>query len=188
MNVDYFVIPITGDIYNQYGIKNIGTWITNWIKIYNRSLGYLIDDYDEQTLAAVSINKNISLKSYKKFLGYIISRAKTSKRGNGREQKIISYQQKHFDDIEMTINEALKFATNNKIKNSLELGKITEIISLLTESQAQHKPPFARVSQMIALNQQWGKDSVQNSEYAIMRTFEDIAENIQRNIEVLENV
>ncbi|WP_391116862.1 ParA family protein [Psychrobacillus sp. L3] len=188
LNVDYFVIPITGDIYNQYGIKNIGTWITNWIKIYNRSLGYLIDDYDEQTLAAVSINQNISLESYKKFLGYIISRAKTSKRGNGREQKIISYQQKHFDDIELTINEALKFATNNKIKNSLELGKITEIISLLTESQAQHKPPFARVSQMIALNQQWAKDSVQNSEYAIMRTFEDIAENIQRNIEVLDNV
>ena len=44
LNIDHFIIPVTGDIYNIYGIKNIGSWIQSWIKIYERSLGYLKDD------------------------------------------------------------------------------------------------------------------------------------------------
>lgn len=183
LNVNFFVLPITGDIYNQYGVKNIGSWINTWLKIYSRSLGYLVDDYDEQTLVSVEINREISTKNFNKFLGYIISRAKTSKKGN-----IISYQQKHFDEIKDTIDETLKFATNNSIENYLELGKIKEIISLLTESQAENTPAYARASQMIELKQIWEKDSVQNSEYAIMKTFEDIASNIIRNIERIQDV
>lgn len=184
LNIDYFVIPITGDIYNQYGVKNIGTWINNWIKIYSRSLGYLTEDYNDTTLKNVEVNREISKDNFDKFLGYIISRAKTAKRSH----KIISYQQKHLNIIEDTIDTTLDFATNQVIKDSLELGKITEIISLLTESQANHTPPFARVSQMITNNENWEKNSVQNSEYAIMRTFEDIAKNIEKNIERLKHV
>ena len=125
LNVDFFIIPVTGDIYNQYGIKNIGSWINSWIKIYSRSLGYLVDDYDEKTLQSVEINRNILSSNYNKFLGYIISRAKIAKSGH----KIISYQQKHFDDIRETIFETLNFAICPEIRNDLELGKITEIIN-----------------------------------------------------------
>lgn len=183
LNVDFFIIPVTGDIYNQYGIKNIGSWINSWIKIYSRSLGYLVDDYDEKTLQSVEINRNILSSNYNKFLGYIISRAKIAKSGH----KIISYQQKHFDDIRETIFETLNFAICPEIRNDLELGKITEIISLLTESQALHKPPFHRVAQMVANRENWGRDSVKNSEYAIMSTFEDISKNMQKNIERIDN-
>lgn len=186
LNIDFFTIPITGDIYNQYGIKNIGSWINSWIKVYSRSLGYLIDDYDERTLKDVEINRNISKDiSYRfdKFLGYIISRAKTAP----RSKKIISYQQKHFNDIKETIQDTLGFATNDCIKKTLELGEIREIISLLTESQASNQPPFSRVSRMVKNNENWDKDSVYNSEYAIMRTFEDISNNIKNNIERIEN-
>ena len=182
LNIDYFVIPITGDIYNQYGVKNIGTWINNWIKIYSRSLGYLAEDYNDQTLNSVEVNREISKDNFDKFLGYIISRAKNAKRTNS----IISYQQKHLDIIKNTIDTSLDFSTNDIIKDSLELGKITEIISLLTESQAKHTPPFSRVVRMINNNESWEKNSVQNSEYAIMRTFEDIAKNIEKNIESMK--
>ena len=41
---------------------------------------------------------------------------------------------------------------------------------------------------MINNNESWEKNSVQNSEYAIMRTFEDIAKNIEKNIESMKYV
>lgn len=183
LNVDYFIIPITGDIYNQYGVKNIGSWIQNWIKVYERSLGYLKDDYDKITLNKSEINQIISKNNFKKFIGYIISRAKMGK----SKRNIISYQKNHLDDIKRTIVTSLSFSTDSRIRSDLELGTIKEIISLLTESQAAHTPSFERVVKMLDLEQQWDKGSAENSEFAIMKTFQEIERNLLRNIEVLKN-
>ncbi|MGO3374509.1 ParA family protein [Brochothrix thermosphacta] len=181
LNVDNFVIPITGDIYNLYGVKNIGTWIHKWIKVYSRSLGYLTEDYNNEILEGVEVNLNISNDNYKKFLGYIISRARTSK----KTKNIISYQKIHIDEVTETIKQSLEFVTSEKIKRRLELGEIREIISLLTESQAEHRPAYLRVAKMLEHDKKWNKQSVENSEYAIMRTFEDIADNILENMSEL---
>lgn len=179
INVDHFIIPITGDIYNIYGVRNIGTWIQNWIKIYSRSLGYLQDDYNEDVVKKSQINTNLKeIDHFSKFLGYIISRAKMSR----NKRNVISYQQKHLDEIKLTIDKSLKFATPLQLIDKLELGMITEIISLLTESQAEHRPPYSRVVKKLDDDVKWERGSAENSEYAIMRTFEEIESNIERNI------
>ena len=183
LNIDYFIIPITGDIYNQYGVKNIGSWIQNWIKVYERSPGYLKDDYDNATLSKSEINQSISKDNFKKFIGYIISRAKMGK----TKKNIISYQKNHLDDIKRTIDDYLSFSTDSRISEKLELGTITEIVSLLTESQAGHAPAFERVVKKIDLNKKWSKRSAENSEFAIMKTFQEIENNLLRNIGVLKN-
>lgn len=183
INVDHFIIPITGDIYNIYGVRNIGTWIQNWIKVYSRSLGYLQDDYNEEVINSSQINTQLKdSNKFEKFLGYIISRAKMSK----NKRNVISYQQKHLDDIKQTIDKSLDFATDSRLHNNLELGMITEIISLLTESQADHRPPYSRVVEKMDNDESWLKGSAENSEFAIMKTFEGIEQNIERNIGIIK--
>lgn len=178
LNIDHFIIPVTGDIYNIYGIKNIGSWIQSWIKIYERSLGYLKDDYDTSTLEESQINQIISKDNFNKFLGYIISRAKM-----GRDKKkVISYQKTHLDEIRQTIDDSLSFSIPDEIKDALELGLIVELRSLLTESQANHVPAYTRVAKKMALEQKWSKGSVENSEYAILSTFGHIRDCIEKNI------
>lgn len=180
LNVDNFVIPITGDIYNVYGVKNIGEWIQKWITTYKRSLSYLEDDYDNSTLSSSQINMDITSENYQKFLGYIVSRAKKSK----TTKNIISYQEKHIEEIENMIFQSLKFSMNPAIPdNNFSLGVITEIISLLTESQGKYVPPYKRAADSDATNKKWEKGSPENAEYGIMKTFEEITEKLLDNIE-----
>lgn len=40
---------------------------------------------------------------------------------------------------------------------------------------------------MLDLDKKWDKRSVENSEFAIMKTFQEIENNLLRNIEVLKN-
>lgn len=180
LNVDNFVIPITGDIYNVYGIQNIGSWIKKWISMYTRSLSYLKDDYDLDTLQNSQINMILNSSNYKKFAGYIVSRAKQSK----STKDIISYQSKHIEDIREMINSSLEFSmVPNVDKKDFELGVIREIISLLTESQGNHVPPYKRASDSELSSTQWRKRSPENAEYAIMKTFEEITNNLLKNLE-----
>lgn len=179
LNVDFFIIPITGDIYNVYGIQNIGRWISQWIRTYTRSLSYLKDDYDAETLNRSQINLSLKQENFKKFAGYIVSRAKYSKKTSG----IISYQKKHISDIKKMIHESLYFATVDNIElTSLELGEIREIMSLLTESQGEHVPSYKRVAEAEQNHKKWDKRSAQNAEYAIMKTFEQITTNLLINV------
>ena len=49
-----------------------------------------------------------------------------------------------------------------------------------------HTPAFQRVVKKIDLNEKWSKRSAENSEFAIMKTFQEIEDNLLRNIEVLK--
>lgn len=204
LNIDYFIIPVTGDIYNYYGLSNIGPWIEQWIKIYTRSLTYLSDDYDSVALEEFKINQNISTDNYQKLIGYILSRVKLT-RGNKmsykKDKRIISYQKTEFMRIEKTIFSELEFAINPRLKKDelreifdskiyenimepcLKLGEIMESTSLLTESQGNNKPLFKRAAMATSINnKQWDKGGAENAEYAFLKTFELITENLINNL------
>lgn len=199
LNTDYFIVPITGDVYNKYGIRNIGPWISEWLKIYNRGLRFLQDDYSNDVIELHRINTSVDENNFKKLAGVIKNRVKYSKTKSDtvrpisyqpNRKKIISYQSNFFDQINVSFKDAkdgLGFAISNEISDSLYLGEIAEINSLLTEAQGKNLPVVARVVAARVSGDSWDKYSPENAEYAIFQTFNGIVELLEENLTKLES-
>lgn len=184
LNVDSFIIPVTGDIYNIYGIKNISTWIKGWIKIYTRAMGYLEEDYSSNVLDDAKINRDIRENNFKKFAGFVVSKARTS--GKGHDRRIISYQNYNVNDIRHVINDSLIFAAMNKDISALELGEVLEIRAFLTEAEGAHEPAYKSVVDSLnssAPNEKaFAGEPSMDAKYGMMKSFEKIASNLLQNL------
>ncbi len=184
LNIDHFIIPTTGDIYNQYGVSNIGPWIKGWIKDYGRGVKFLSEDYSEDYLKTLNLNLDTSEENYIKLLGFIQNRVKFSERN---KYKIITWQEKFFEKIALAINNNLNFSFTDDIQKDLKLGTIKEVNSLLSESQNNTVPVVKRVYDAMQNEKKWGKRDVENAEYAVYQTFSDILDNVMRNLEKVGN-
>ncbi|MGL4337050.1 MAG: ParA family protein [Turicibacter sp.] len=188
LNVDTFLIPVTGDIYNVYGVKNIATWIKGWLKIYQRAMNYLEEDYSSDVLDTAKINRKVTEENFNKFIGYIISKART--RGKHRNRHIIEYQDRNLKRIEEVINESLLFTTSEALKNKLKLGTVLEIKSFLTEAEGAHIPAYKQVAREVDYSQggnsqNHNDDGVWSAKFGMMKSFTEIVANVTKNIEEL---
>lgn len=188
LNVDSFIIPVTGDIYNVYGIKNISTWIRGWIKIYTRAMGYLEEDYSSDIIDDAKINRTIAQGDFKKFAGFIISKARTS--GKGHDRKVISYQNNNLNNIKDVITDTLLFAATEPNVSKLELGTVLEIRAFLTDAEGAHEPAYRAVVDSIAFSDPYEKsfsdDGGMSAKFGMMKSFEEIATNLKNNLGVRE--
>lgn len=179
LNVDSFIIPTNGDIYNQYGVSNIGPWIKGWIKDYSRGNQFLKEDYPLAELKHYDLNLDISEDNYAKLLGYIQNRVKYS----ANQKSIISWQKNFFEKIDTVIEKELEFAYRGNISKDLCLGTIREMNSLLVESQEGTRPVVQRVFTAMNSDKNWSRFSSENAEWAVYMTFKDIVNNLVKNIE-----
>ena len=122
---DYFILPISYDIFNVMVLRNIGESVIKWHKALNNGISAL----EENKRAQI---QKIYNGSRIKFLGYV---------ENGfQESNCNSIHEKLNHEIEIQLVKSL----NNDSSNSLDykLGSVSDFSKLISISQATHSPLF----------------------------------------------
>lgn len=166
MACDYFIMPMSSDIFCVKAIDNIASTLIQWKRKLNRGL----TDFNESANAG----DKIDFESKISFLGYL-NLQYTSKKKDGVAQPVKAYD-KIISAMPNRIEIKLSELYNQEHKNSLKLGDIPTLNSLIPLSQMAHKPIF----------QLDGGDGVVGAHFKKVRDFREtmdvIAANVLKNI------
>ncbi len=130
LSCDFFITPMSADIFSLLALENIGKSINDWKNIFNQSIAKL-DSLSLKALDGLKTECNI------KFLGYI-EQQYVSKSG----EAVKSYEkilEKIPDEIQKHIVEPIN---NESYSVNYNIGSIPNFYSLVPMSQNAHKPIF----------------------------------------------
>lgn len=134
---DYFIIPMTSDLFSLQALDNIGESLNSWKKGIEAGL----NSHKINEGSNFEIDDELYYNWKLKFLGYVTQQY-TARKENGKKRAV-----KAFDNlisqmperIEMKIEREL----NGKVENfSALVGEIPNLHSLVPLSQSNHKPIF----------------------------------------------
>lgn len=169
---DYFITPMTADVFSILALENIGESICNWSKQYNEGLSKLEPD---------DLHKVQQIKESFKilFLGYV-EQQYISKTSNGQTRAVKAYE-----EILKMIPEKLRQTVIGPINgfgiNDVEyrIGSVPNFYSLIPMSQSSHKPVFELTS----------TDGVVGAHYKKVEDYENtIKEIVERMMSNMERV
>ncbi|MCQ3002609.1 AAA family ATPase [Pseudomonas syringae] len=172
LSCDYFILPMSSDIFSLRGLQNIEVAITTWTKGLERGLSSYKEDNDEGYLFDGLHRRN---PTGIKFLGYVTQQY-TAKTVAGKKQPVDAYE-KIIKRIGPAIKKSLIEKINMGISLEYKLGEIPYFGSLVPMAQTSTKPMFLLKS----------ADGVVGAHFEKVRQFEkvigDIAENLRTNME-----
>ncbi|MDZ4316923.1 MAG: AAA family ATPase [Azonexus sp.] len=133
LSSDYFVIPLSIDIFSVRAIENIVDWVKDWKKKLNAKLTF-IENHEDLEVSSTEVQLDL--------LGYV-SQQYTAKRDKGGERRAV----RAFDRIKRSIPDALSKSGLDGVDGiseeyNFELGEIPNLHSLIPMSQSAHKPIF----------------------------------------------
>lgn len=163
---DYFITPMSPDIFSLLALENIGASIHKWKEEFNSGITRLLKE-DPTAIDGVSTNFAI------KFLGYVTQQY-TAKTVDGKRKPVKAYE-KIINDIPKAIKENIS-APINEIKEDgvdYSLGTIPTFNSVIPLSQKSHRPIFALST----------KDGVVGSHFTKVSNFKKIMKTIASNVE-----
>ncbi len=133
---DYFIIPMSSDIFSLKAIENIAESLTEWKKYLSRGL----EDYKNNEGHSYDLN-NINVDFCIQFLGYV-NQQYTAKKKAGTVRPVKAYDTiiRKFNNIITT--KLSTFYPELPDSGNLLLGEIPTLHSLVPLSQAAHKPIF----------------------------------------------
>jgi cellulose biosynthesis protein BcsQ len=171
LSCDYFVLPMSSDIFSLRGLQNIEVAITTWLKGIRRGL----EAYEETTGTAFvpergmyEANKRIG------FLGYVTQQY-TAKTVAGKKQPVKSYE-KIIRRIGPAIRKHLVEPLNGGREMDYKLGEIPYFQSLVPMSQTSVKPIFALRS----------ADGIVGAHFDKVKQFDDVISSIAKSF--LKNI
>lgn len=140
---DYFVIPMSTDIFSVLALSNIGKSIDIWRDSFNKAMDDL--DYREKEEIAKSLNGFRTSCSIK-FLGYVEQQYITKMEKNGGQRAVKAYD-KILKRLPGEIDKHVVELINGSEKKEVEpvdyrIGSIPNYYSLIPMSQNAHKPVF----------------------------------------------
>ena len=169
LSCDYFVLPMSSDIFSLRGLQNIEIAITNWKKGLQRGLL----TYQEENEAPFLYDDENEAPTVKlKFLGYVTQQY-TAKTVNGKKQPVSAYE-KIIKRIAPAIKKHLVEEFNEGLPLNYKLGEIPYFQSLVPMSQEATKPIFQLKS----------ADGVVGAHFDKVHQFEDVISLIAKNFEV----
>ena len=131
---DYFITPMSADIFSLLALENIGRSICDWKQIFNESTGKLLEE-DKSALFGLKNVCDI------KFLGYIEQQYIT-KSVDGQRRVVKSYEQ-ILDRIPKEIQKHIIEPINGLDPEvDYNIGSIPNFYSIIPMSQTAHKPIF----------------------------------------------
>lgn len=132
---DYFITPMSSDIFSLLALENIGASIDKWRTDFNSAIARVKSE-DLEEVAKLKCSCNI------KFLGYVEQQYIT-KTDNGTKRAVRAYE-KILKQIPMAMKEKVVEPINSDRFDSVEykLGAIPNYYSLIPMSQNAHKPLF----------------------------------------------
>ena len=173
---DYFVTPMSIDIFSLRAIQNISTWLFKWRKQLESGIALADDISDFKTDIGVN---DLSVRL--NFAGYVTQQYTAKKNSEGKRRPV-----KAFDKIMKNVPEIIKKEFLMKFQNQnnyldYELGTIPTLHSLIPLSQSSRKPIFSLSAQ----------DGVVGAHFAKVAEYEviiaDIASKLLKNINELSN-
>ena len=171
---DYFITPMSPDIFSLLALENIGTSIAQWTEQFDTGIEKLkrVDPH-----AIDGLKENFLIK----FIGYVTQQY-TSKTVEGQKMPVKAYET-IIDHIPSSIQKNIITPINGvDIALDYSLGAIPTFNSVIPMSQSAHKPIFTLSS----------KDGVVGSHFSKVASFKQIMEEISQktlhNIEVLNGV
>jgi len=129
LSADYFISPMSIDIFSLKAFENIAEWIDDWSKDWAKGL------------ANVKDQKRIPKYRYgnAKFVGYVTQSYMAKRDASGRRRAVQAYE-----SIRKRIDSVIDGAFKKESRPSLpyELGTVPNLFSLIPMSQSSHKPIF----------------------------------------------
>ena len=122
---DYFILPVTSDIFNVMVLRNIRESIIKWHKVLNNGISAL----EENKRAQIG---KLYDGSRIKFLGYVENQF--------QESTCDSILEKLNHEIEVQLIKPLNDDSGDSL--DYKLGSISDLSDLISISQAAHKPLF----------------------------------------------
>ena len=171
LGCDYFVIPISIDIFSIRAAENISTWLTEWKKKLQLKLRSVNDVSD---LEIEDTDWRLKL------LGYVSQQYTAKKDATGKRRPVRAYER-----IMKQIPEAIEegMILNHQLEPediNYELGTIPNLHSLVPMSQIKHTPIWSLRSGDGIVGAHFVK--VADAE----KIFKSIAERFEENLEMFE--
>ena len=169
LGCDFFISPMSTDIFSLKAIENIANWFADWTKKW--SSGLENSDAEEGDIP-------VEIPGLVTFAGYVTQQYLAKADSSGARRPVRAYDRifSQVDDIvrtKLTKNVQLISAGTN-----YNLGTIPNLFSLIPMSQSSRKPIFGLVS----------GDGVRGAHFAKVkdaeRTFMAVADGLAKNIDV----
>lgn len=168
LSCDYFLLPMSSDIFSLRGLQNIEIAIGNWKRGLERGL----QTYEEENGKQFNFEDGKVASSVKiKFLGYVTQQY-TAKTVDGKKQPVNAYE-KIIKKIAPSIQKHLVAGFNMGESLNYKLGEVPYFQSLVPMSQTSSKPIFGLRS----------GDGVVGAHFDKVKQFETVIGGIATNFE-----
>lgn len=137
---DYFVTPMTCDIYSLVALKNISAWLDKWSSYYLENLQRIAQE-KKGRWASISSGLAQDINILKGYIGYTIQSYIAKKKADGKRRTTASFQ-RIIDGFAPEISKhLLKYAPGEKITPAkLKLGEVSHMYGILPLSQYVNAP------------------------------------------------
>lgn len=168
---DYFVLPLSMDIFSIRATENISTWLREWKKRLEQQINAL-SDADETEIDDLSFRLRL--------LGYV-NQQYTAKRDASGERRAVKAYEKIMSAVPQAIEKTLMKDQPEPKGLDYQLGSIPNLHSLIPMSQNSRKPVFdlKKADGIVGAHFTKVKESLD--------LFQGIAENFNRNLGVLDD-
>lgn len=169
---DYFLTPMSSDVFSLLALKNIGKSLSSWRDMLHNGINNLDD-------SRKSIIRSNFQECTIKFVGYV-EQQYIAKSVGGQRQAVRAYDE-ILKKIPEEIEKEIISPINGKKDNvDYKIGSIPNYHSLVPMSQTSHKPIFELV----------GEDGVVGAHYQKVKEFEqlmgDISQKLLDNMEKIK--
>lgn len=130
---DFFLIPLSIDIFSVRAVTNISEWLSKWVKLLNQKLEF-IDDIDDIEVGDIELRLRL--------LGHV-NQQYTAKRNSRGERRAVKAYERIMNNIPKAIEKSKLMQASPAPSEGYELGEIPNLHSLIPMSQFNHKPIFA---------------------------------------------
>jgi cellulose biosynthesis protein BcsQ len=169
----YFLTPMGTDIFSILGIKNIASWIKQWLDLYRVGMNHCesrtpgrLGDFNIRELPVIS----------KGFIGYTIQQYITKSK-QGVRRPTLAYE-KIINGVPYEIGASLgQFYAPSLTLDTAKLGDVPHLYSLIPRAQSVAAPIFALQKE----DQLVGSQYKQSEEYK--RILTGLVENLESNLE-----
>lgn len=175
MGCQHFLTPLGSDVFSIIGVKNISSWLNNWIDDYNHSWSALTPEERSVLQDRFSVLPEPRIK--KGFIGYTVQLYIT--KSYGQERRATKAYEAIIGDVDNEIRTSLiDFYSDSLIASPQDskLGDIQHLYSLVPLAQKQSVPIHALTS----------TDGLVGSQFSAVREFSNkirpIAENLLKNL------
>lgn len=162
---DYFITPMSPDIFSLLALENIGSSVKKWAADFNHGVKRLLEE-DPRSIDGLKTEFAI------KFLGYVTQQY-TAKTVDGARVPVRAYD-RIINDIPQSIHSNIVLPINGDSLAGVDyrLGTIPTFNSVIPMSQKSHKPIFALST----------RDGVVGSHFSKVADFKKIISEIAGNV------